>query len=484
MPTIQSFTAVGTTSFVVPAGVVQVTYLVVAGGGGGNAGGGGAGGLLTGTLNVNPGASLTVTVGGGGAGTNVAGDAANGGNSVFSSITATGGGGGSGGGTAGAAGGSGGGGFNATAGGAGTGGQGNNGGGSTVTGAGGGGGAGAVGGAGGTNVGGNGGAGTSSSISGSAVTYAGGGGSFGTTTAGTGGSGGGGNGSATVGGGNGTTNTGGGGGGGGTTGGNGGSGIVILSYSIGAMLSWSDSFSFLNAPRPKIRVIRDFGAFNPGVPAPPVQTPSILTYYPPFDPAPRPHNFARDWIAFSGSILAETFPPVGFDFTPFDLGRHAPNFGRDWITQFGDIKVDTFPLDPVDFLDFSPGKTARFFGNRQPPPWTTYYLNTRFFPKRDTHDGLPRRHRHPSVYSDDYYDRLRKRRERHEEEPIPAVERVPNLLIPLNRLIMPVAMPTLINAPPFRPVPSLHLNPPPFRMATPEEIEADDAMIIKMLLEE
>ncbi len=278
------------------------------------------------------------------------------------------------------------------------------------------------------------------------------------------------------------------------------------------------SFSFLNAPRPKIRVIRDFGAFNPGVPAPPVQTPSILTYYPPFDPAPRPHNFARDsitfitnfgvisqpttfsftpfdpairprnfardWIAFSGSILAETFPPVGFDFTPFDLGRHAPNFGRDWITQFGDIKVDTFPLDPVDFLDFSPGKTARFFGNRQPPPWTTYYLNTRFFPKRDTHDGLPRRHRHPSVYSDDYYDRLRKRRERHEEEPIPAVERVPNLLIPLNRLIMPVAMPTLINAPPFRPVPSLHLNPPPFRMATPEEIEADDAMIIKMLLEE
>ena len=78
---------------------IFVEYLVVAGGGGGNSGGGGgggAGGLLTGMLPLLPGA-YTVTVGGGGvgAGSYPAGNyssAANGQNSVFSSVTTIGGG--------------------------------------------------------------------------------------------------------------------------------------------------------------------------------------------------------------------------------------------------------------------------------------------------------------------------------------------------------------------------------------------------------
>jgi hypothetical protein len=39
-------------------------------------------------------------------------------------------------------------------------------------------------------------------------------------------------------------------------------------------------------------------------------------------------------------------------------------------------------------------------------------------------------------------------------------------------------------APPHRPVPTLHVNPPPFRLATKEEMDSDDEMIIRMLLEE
>lgn len=101
-PTIQTFTSTGTTSWTAPAGVQSVEYLVVGGGGGGGtsydsgAGGGGGGGMvLTGSLNVTPGESYTVTVGAGGAGgpdtrTNTSGNVGN--NSVFSSVTALGGG--------------------------------------------------------------------------------------------------------------------------------------------------------------------------------------------------------------------------------------------------------------------------------------------------------------------------------------------------------------------------------------------------------
>jgi hypothetical protein len=96
------FTSVGTTSWVAPANVTLVEYLVVGGGGGGgngydNAGGGGGGGgmVLTGTLSVTPGTSYTVTVGDGGAGganarANNAGSPGQ--NSVFATITSFGGG--------------------------------------------------------------------------------------------------------------------------------------------------------------------------------------------------------------------------------------------------------------------------------------------------------------------------------------------------------------------------------------------------------
>jgi len=249
--TIQSFTAVGTTTWTVPAGVTKVDYLVISGGGGGGdyGGGGGAGGFLNSIgYSVTSGNGLTVTVGAGGNGaTTITAHGANGGNSVFAAFIATGGGGG---GTSntttsvstGANGGSGGGGVRSgTNYGTGTAGQGNNGGSGNTNGAnylgGGGGGAGGAGTTASTTVAGNGGAGTASSISGASVTYAGGGGggcqnslSVGTVS---GGGGAGGDGAAGTAG---TANTGGGGGGGGYkgstsySGGAGGSGIVIIKY--------------------------------------------------------------------------------------------------------------------------------------------------------------------------------------------------------------------------------------------------------------
>jgi len=259
----------------------NVSYLVIgAGGGGGGTGGGGgagAGGFreyrapLSGCYSVSPlngnpgGTSITVTeqaypitVGGGGAGgtgcgPSGGGTAANGANSVFSTVTSAGGGFGgtrSSGGPQpqGQPGGSGGG--NGRDSGNGSGGSGNtppvsppqgqNGGGSPGTNSfdgGGGGGAGGTGGAGALQQGGNGGAGVSTSITGSSVTRAGGGGG-GSDTAGDNGSGGsGGGGTAgrqpgTANGDDGTANTGGGGGGSGETGngGTGGSGLVVIRY--------------------------------------------------------------------------------------------------------------------------------------------------------------------------------------------------------------------------------------------------------------
>jgi hypothetical protein len=78
--TVDKFTGDGTTTWVVPAGVTQVEYLVVGGGGGASGAGGGAGGLLAGTgLSVSN--HLDITVGTGGIGG--AGYITNGGNSIL-----------------------------------------------------------------------------------------------------------------------------------------------------------------------------------------------------------------------------------------------------------------------------------------------------------------------------------------------------------------------------------------------------------------
>lgn len=252
----------GTSFFACKAGNVA-SYLVVGGGGGGSGGtcggGGGGGGFQTGTDFAITSGSYTITVGDGGA------VDTNGGNSVFSSVTAYGGGAG---GTYGGPGGDGGcgGGGGGQGGGAtydchaGVGSQGYNGGASTIdTGsASGGGGAGQAGTNGGDgNNGGKGGNGTASSITGSSVTYGGGGGggtrAYGSgTTGGDGGTGGGGKGAGlnwneTAG----TDNLGGGGGGIGFgvglgTGKEGGSGTVIIrclasAFPGGALQSYSES---------------------------------------------------------------------------------------------------------------------------------------------------------------------------------------------------------------------------------------------------
>jgi len=195
-PVIATYSAVQTTTWVAPAGVTTVEYLVVGGGGGsgggydtGGGGGGGGGMVLTGTLSVTPGTSYNVIVGDGGIGglgststtpreTNGSG----GDSSVFGSVSALGGGVGycsrsainPGGGSAG--------GVKVSGGIASTGG---NGGGNTLdlnaAGGGGGGNAsngtnGVPGGTGGiVGIGGDGGAGVSNSISGASVTYGAGG---------------------------------------------------------------------------------------------------------------------------------------------------------------------------------------------------------------------------------------------------------------------------------------------------------------------
>lgn len=209
-------------------GGYDIEYLLIGGGGGGfqgngsqTGGGGGAGGYLTGSVQVVPTQSYTVTIG--------AGHAQNTGytnHTTFGTLfTAYAGGRGLGYGennTANATGGSGGGaGQQGGAGGYPVKGQGNFGGSGDTYWSGGGGGAGANG---GVSSGGN---GLSSSITGSAVTRGGGGGgAFTGGGSGSGGTGGGGAGQ----GGNGTSNTGGGGGGGLGGAGSGGSGIAIVRY--------------------------------------------------------------------------------------------------------------------------------------------------------------------------------------------------------------------------------------------------------------
>jgi len=240
--TIHTFTSSGT--FVANCDLT-VEVMVVGGGGGGGqelGGGGGGGGVVWNSAYAVAAGNHTVTIGNGGGRIYNNGVGSNGGNSVFSGLTAYGGGGG-GGATNGANGGCGGGGGsrNNTWYYGGSGSQGYAGGKDnygtwTGLGSGGGGGAGAVGGDGSANAGGNGGAGFTCPING--VTYAGGGGG-GAGDGRTGGTGvnGGGNGRAVSNnpGYDGTANTGGGGGGGGGGAGSwgssmGGSGIVIVRY--------------------------------------------------------------------------------------------------------------------------------------------------------------------------------------------------------------------------------------------------------------
>jgi hypothetical protein len=259
-----AFTTVESTTWTAPAGVTSVNYLAVAGGGAGGGGAGrdyggggaGAGGLLTGTHTVVPTSSYTVTVGAGGVGVNTNARGANGGNSVFDSLTSIGGGGG-GFKNASYSPGSGGSGGGLAAGGGtqgtGTAGQGSNGGTglSSYNGAGGGGKGGGGGGASST-TGGHGGAGYDATVVfgttyGVSGFFAGGGGAgynnySSGTTPGSGGTGGGGRGGPNYDsdGQPGTANTGGGGGGGSSGGGvsftwtryggNGGSGVVIIKY--------------------------------------------------------------------------------------------------------------------------------------------------------------------------------------------------------------------------------------------------------------
>ncbi|MFZ2882212.1 MAG: LamG domain-containing protein [Candidatus Moraniibacteriota bacterium] len=242
--------------------MATIKVLVIGGGGAGGGaaggdipwygGGGGAGGFIYDAAYTLVGGSYSVTVGDGGTG-QAANYGNDGGNSIFSTLTAVGGGGG-GKGTnqvGGAGGSGGGGGYNG--GGTrsqGTSGQGYNGGLGTTTatwGTGGGGGSSQQGGDGVSKTGGNGGNGTANSISGSSVTYAGGGGGAAYDNAnspvnGTGGSGGGANGKSGIISGTGNNATGYGSGGGGTggkggdsgtyAGGNGSKGIVIIRYAI------------------------------------------------------------------------------------------------------------------------------------------------------------------------------------------------------------------------------------------------------------
>lgn len=162
-----------------PSGHKRVNALVVGGGGGvsGGTGGGGAGGYQASTTLAVLAQAYPITVGAGGSGFN------NGGNSIFSTLTALGGGAASDGFSSGQNGGSGGGGYGQFVpqgnGGAGNVGQGNSGGngfgmGSATT-AGGGGGASTAGTNASSGQGGNGGNGVVNSISGSSVVYAGGG---------------------------------------------------------------------------------------------------------------------------------------------------------------------------------------------------------------------------------------------------------------------------------------------------------------------
>jgi hypothetical protein len=289
-----------------------VEVLVVAGGGAGSltAAGGGAGGLLYDAAHSVSAGPYTVTVGNGG----TASPLANGGNSVFNSLTAIGGGAGGDciigpftGGSGGAGGNCG----DGQAGAAGTSGQGFAGGGGY---GGGGGGAGAVGAA---DSPGTGGVGLQYSINGTATYYAGGGGggSYAYGTAG-GLGGGGAMGSNVAAGGNGTVNTGGGGGGSdGVANSAGGSGIVIIAYS-GAQNATGGTISTSSRPGYTVHTFTSSGTFTWGASEPTATPTSTATETPTATPTDTPtvtptatptSAVADDTIlVFAGSISPST----------------------------------------------------------------------------------------------------------------------------------------------------------------------------------
>ena len=223
-----------------------------------------------------------------------------------------------------------------------------------------------------------------------------------------------------------------------------------------------------------------------------VETLPISSVFSPFDPPSKPRNFAKDWIAFSGNYYIET-RTLSF-FSPFNPPPKPPSLAKDWVA-YSETGFTVVPVNRIgiDFLPFAPGRAAKLWSG-QGPQWWPYYFNAPFKPSgRDTHDGGHLRrhwhHRRPSVYSQEYYDelrrlqKLRENRDDDDEELIEEIKRiVPNLLIPINRLIPPVMLPSLRQLPPFRPVPSLTMNPPAFRLMTPAEIAADDEQIIAMIL--
>lgn len=253
-------------------------YLVVGGGGGGGgsstaagAGGGGGGAqVATGSSSLSV-TSYAITVGDGGEGGNSLTGSTGEASVIATVATAYGGAGGGGSGSAGAAavsGGSGGGGGQGQSGGAGatggtTGGNGNT---TTTNSGGGGGGASAGGDNGDASDGGEGGAGTASSLSGTSTTYGGGGGGGRDGgSGGLGGAGGGGNGnlSGDGGGSAGTANSGGGGGGAAGSnqiGGRGGSGIVIISYTTGAVVATGGTITYNGTKT--IHTFKTSGAFT------------------------------------------------------------------------------------------------------------------------------------------------------------------------------------------------------------------------------
>ena len=170
-----------------------------------------------------------------------------------------------------------------------------------------------------------------------------------------------------------------------------------------------DFYQWPSAPRP-LNFARDWIAFsgNSGI-----EFPVYTQPFSPFDPPFRPRNFAHDWIAFSGSVFVEAFTPVGFDFSRFDPPAPPRNFSRDWVayseTGFtvvpvNKIGVDFLPFAPVELPNCSPVKVRN--GGRT----ISMHRSSHRDEIRMTAVTSRRhwRHRRPSVYSQEYYDELRR----------------------------------------------------------------------------
>lgn len=243
-----------------------------------------------------------------------------------------------------------------------------------------------------------------------------------------------------------------------------------------------------NAPRP-VHYARDWIAFSGNIR---IEFPVYTQPFSPFYPPPKPPHRAVDWVTQYGNISVNTLPINPIPFLLFNPAPHPRNFAKAWIAFSGSEQTEDFPAIGIDFMPFAPGRAAKLWSRfGQQPQWWAYYFKAPVTPPRDRHDSgdwIPRyRSRRPPVYEDSYYDELRRKwewQQPEEEAPSPVVEHVPNLLIPIGRLIQPVRLPSLSVSPPYRPVPSLTTNPPEFHMATHDEMATDDEMIIRMLLED